>query len=270
MDKQALNTLTPSATDALMTSVSSTSLSVHEPHLTLADRVFAQMQDAIVNGELEPGAKVSEAELATRYGVSRGPLREALRRLEGRQLITRIPHVGVRIMALSLDELLQIYQVRETLEGLACRLAAEHMSDEEIRQLRSLLLRHEAQIAEQEGRAYIQEEGNVDFHYRVIHGSHNAVLIQMLCGELYHRVRIYRGQFSVTEGRPAKALKEHQRIVDAIEARDGELAEFLMRRHIATARANIEKRVVSKQVVVPDLLEARIAHVTPEAPVRSA
>lgn len=243
---------------------------VPDAHLTLADRVFAQMQEAIINGDLEPGSKVSEAELAARYGVSRGPLREALRRLEGRQLITRIPHVGVRIMALSLDELLQIYQVRETLEGLACRLAAIHMSDVEIQELRALLLRHEAQIAEQEGRAYIQEEGNVDFHYRVIQGSHNAVLVQMLCGELYHRVRIYRGQFSVTEGRPAKALGEHQRIVDAIEARDGELAEFLMRRHIATARANIEKRVVSQKASAVDLPVADLPHETPVIPARSA
>ncbi|MEK6788008.1 MAG: GntR family transcriptional regulator [Pseudomonadota bacterium] len=227
------------------------------PRLTLADKVFAQLQDAIVKGELAAGSRVSEAELVARYGVSRGPLREALRRLEGRQLITRIPHVGVRIMALSLDELLQIYQVRETLEGLACRLAAQHMSDAEIAGLKELLARHEQQIAEHEGRAYIQEEGNVDFHYCIIQGSHNAVLIQMLCGELYHRVRIYRGQFSVTEGRPAKALDEHRRIVEAIAARDGELAEFLMRRHIATARANIEARVS------PSLP-------TPDAPARSA
>lgn len=231
-----------------------------EPRLTLADKVFTQIQDAIVKGELAAGSRVSEAELVARYGVSRGPLREALRRLEGRQLITRIPHVGVRIMALSLDELLQIYQVRETLEGLACRLAAQHMTDAEIRDLKALLATHERQIAEQDGRAYIQEEGNVDFHYRVIHGSHNAVLIQMLCGELYHRVRIYRGQFSLTEGRPAKALGEHQRIVEAIEARDGELAEFLMRRHIATARANIEAHVrISREQKQEPAIPARSA-----------
>lgn len=247
---------TPSLVHALSPTEREAGVSaLNEPRLTLADKVFTQLQDAIVKGELVAGSRVSEAELVARYGVSRGPLREALRRLEGRQLITRIPHVGVRIMALSLDELLQIYQVRETLEGLACRLAAQHMSDAEIDGLKELLARHEQQIAEQEGRAYIQEEGNVDFHYRIIQGSHNAVLIQMLCGELYHRVRIYRGQFSVTEGRPAKALDEHRRIVEAIAARDGELAEFLMRRHIATARANIEARVVSPTA-------------TPDAPVR--
>lgn len=211
-----------------------------EASLTLADRVFTAIQDAIVRGQLEPGSKMSEAELAARYGVSRGPLREALRRLEGRKLLTRIPHVGVRVISLSIDELLQIYQVRETLEGMAARLAAQLMTDDEVKGLRELLNRHETQSELQEGRAYFQEEGDFDFHYRIAQGSKNQVLTQMLCGELYHRVRHYRFQFSVTEGRPHKALSEHQRIVEAIEARDGELAEMLMRRHIGSARRNIE------------------------------
>lgn len=209
--------------------------------LTLADKVFTQIQDAIVKGELKPGAKMSEAELAARYGISRGPLREALRRLEGRKLLTRIPHVGVRVISLSFAELIQIYQVREAMEGLACRLAAEHMTVEEIQGLRELLAAHEKQAELQEGRAYFQNEGDFDFHYRIVQGSKNAVLTQMLVGELYHRVRLYRYQFSVTEGRPQKAFAEHHRIIEAIESRDGEMAEILMRRHISSARRNIEE-----------------------------
>lgn len=208
--------------------------------VTLADRVFSQIQDAIVKGELKPGSKMSEAELASRYGVSRGPLREALRRLEGRKLLTRIPHVGVSVISLSFEELIHIYQVREAMEGMACRLAAEHMTPDEIDGLRKLLAQHEKQAELQEGRAYFQSEGDFDFHYRIVQGSKNAVLVQMLCGELYHRVRLYRYQFSVTEGRPHKAFAEHHRIIEAIEAGDGEMAEILMRRHISSARHNIE------------------------------
>ncbi len=208
--------------------------------LTLADRVFSEIQNAIVKGELQPGSKMSEAELAARYGVSRGPLREALRRLEGRKLLTRIPHVGVRVISLSFEELIQIYQVREAMEGLAARLAASHMSPEEVRGLKALLSQHEHQAELQEGKAYFQEEGDFDFHYRIVQGSRNEVLTQMLCGELYHRVRLYRYQFSVTEGRPQKAFSEHHRIIEAIESGDGEMAEILMRRHISSARKNIE------------------------------
>lgn len=208
--------------------------------LTLADRVFSEIQNAIVRGELAPGSKMSEAELAARYGVSRGPLREALRRLEGRKLLTRIPHVGVRVISLSFEELIQIYHVREAMEGMAARLAALYMPVEEVQGLKDLLARHEKQAELQEGRAYFQEEGDFDFHYRIVQGSRNEVLSQMLCGELYHRVRLYRYQFSVTEGRPQKAFAEHHRIIEAIEARDAEMAEILMRRHISSARANIE------------------------------
>lgn len=225
---------------AVPSSVELSGAPVASESLTLADRVFSQIQDAIVKGELLPGSKMSEAELASRYGVSRGPLREALRRLEGRKLLSRIPHVGVRVISLSYEELIQIYQVREALEGLAARLAALHMTTEEVQGLKDLLARHEGQAEFQEGRAYFQEEGDFDFHYRIVQGSRNDVLTQMLCGELYHRVRHYRYQFSVTEGRPQRAFSEHHRIIEAIESRDGEMAEILMRRHIASARKNIE------------------------------
>ncbi len=214
--------------------------------ITLADRVFSQIQDAIVKGELTAGAKISEAELTTRYGVSRGPLREALRRLEARKLLTRIPHVGVRVVELSIAELLEMYQVREVLEGMAARLAAEHVTDEEVVGLKALLVRHQQQTELQSGKGYYQEEGDFDFHYRIVKASRNEVLMQMLCGELYHRVRLYRYQFSVTEGRPHKAFAEHSRIIEAIENRDSEMAEFLMRRHISSARKNIEAHYPSQ------------------------
>jgi DNA-binding GntR family transcriptional regulator len=220
--------------------------------LTLADRVFSEIQNAIVKGELKPGSKMSEAELAARYGISRGPLREALRRLEGRKLLTRIPHVGVRVISLSFEELIHIYQVREAMEGMAARLAAENMSIEEVQGLKALLADHEQQAEFQEGRAYFQEEGDFDFHYRIVQGSRNEVLAQMLCGELYHRVRLYRYQFSVTEGRPQKAFGEHHRIIEAIEARDGEMAEILMRRHISSARKNIEAHFREHIAQTPD------------------
>jgi DNA-binding GntR family transcriptional regulator len=211
-----------------------------EAALTLADRVFGQIQNAIVKGELRAGSKISESELAARYGVSRGPLREALNRLESRQLLVRTPHVGMRVASLSVEELLEIYRVRESLEGLAARLAAENATAAEIDGLKALLAYHQEQAELQAGTGYYQEEGDFDLHYRLIQASHNKVLAQMLCGELYHRVRLYRYQFSGTAGRPHKAFAEHSQIIAAIENRDGEMAELLMRRHIGAARKNIE------------------------------
>lgn len=216
--------------------------SLPENTRTLADRVFARLQDDIVRGEILPGSKVSETELASRYGVSRGPLREAIRRLESRKLLERVVHVGTRVASLSVNDLIEIYHVREALEGMAARLAAEHMTAEEVRGLYDVLAQHEQQQDLREDVAYFQREGDLDFHYRIIQGSHNATLSQLLIGELYHLVRMYRYQFSTVANRPQKALNEHRRIVEAIEARDAEMAELLMRRHISSARKNIENQ----------------------------
>lgn len=219
--------------------------SLPENTRTLADRVFARLQDDIVRGEILPGSKVSETELASRYGVSRGPLREAIRRLESRKLLERVVHVGTRVASLSVNDLIEIYHVREALEGMAARLAAEHMTAEEVRGLYDVLAQHEQQQDLREDVAYFQREGDLDFHYRIIQGSHNATLSQLLIGELYHLVRMYRYQFSTVANRPQKALNEHRRIVEAIEARDAEMAELLMRRHISSARKNIENQYTS-------------------------
>ena len=209
---------------------------------TLADRVFTRLQDDIVRGEIPPGSKVSETELAGRYGVSRGPLREAIRRLESRKLLEREVHVGTRVASLSFEDLIEIYYVREALEGQAARLAAERMTDQEVAGLHQVLAQHEQQQDIREDTAYFQREGDLDFHYRIIQGSHNRTLIRMLIGELYHLVRMYRYQFSTTANRPQKALHEHRRIIEAIESRDVEMAELLMRRHISRARENIEQQ----------------------------
>ncbi|NVK41269.1 MAG: GntR family transcriptional regulator [Oceanospirillaceae bacterium] len=210
---------------------------------TLADRVCEEIVTAIVKGELPPGHKISEPELARTYGISRGPLREAIRRLEALRLIERKPHVGARVVKLTAAELVEIYRVREALEGMACRLAAECMTDDEIGELRALLDKHEQGVEELEGRAYFQKEGDLDFHYRIVQGSKNAKLLEILGSDLYHLVRMYRYQFSVSSSRPKRALKEHRQIVDAIDARDPELAEMLMRRHISAARRNIEDKL---------------------------
>lgn len=110
---------------------------------TSADRVFEALQDAIVRGDIPPGARVGETELAERFGTSRGPLREALRRLEARRLVERTPHVGIRIASLGHAALMEIYYVREALEGMAARLAAMHMTSEEVAGLKVLLATHE-------------------------------------------------------------------------------------------------------------------------------
>lgn len=211
--------------------------------MTRADEAFDCLQTAIVKGELAPGEKIGEVELCARFNLTRGPLREALGRLESRGLLVRRPHAGVKVVSMSAEELLELYRIREVMEGLAARQAAERMPEDEIRALQATLDSHEHLIEQAKGQAYYQAEGDYDFHHRIATGSRNTKLAQMLLGDLYYMVRMYRYRLSTSAGRPHMALEEHRRIVEAIARRDGELAEFLMKRHINAARCNIEKKI---------------------------
>lgn len=212
---------------------------------TIADRIFDQVRQAIIVGEIPAGSKISEPVLAARYGISRGPLREAMRRLESSKLVERRPNLGARVIRLSGAQLLEIYLVREALEGMAARIAAERMSDESVAELQALLARHRGEVARTNWQAYFQQEGDLDFHFRIVQGSGNRQLIDLLCEDLYHLVRMYRCQFGMKSDRAAEALREHERVVEAIAERDGELAEWLMRRHIRASRRAIERRLAA-------------------------
>lgn len=202
--------------------------------ITIAERVFDSLCNAIVKGEIPAGSKISEPELAKRFDVSRASLRDAIGRLEACKLVIRRPNVGARVVSLSKEELLEIYGVREALEGMAARLAAENMSDEELDQLQLLL--------DEEGRAN-SNDINHDFHYAIVKGCKNSRLTHLLCDDLYHLMRMYRYQLGRESGRASTASKEHGLIMDALRDRDGELAELLMRRHIRLSRKHIEKSI---------------------------
>jgi DNA-binding GntR family transcriptional regulator len=214
---------------------------------TLTDRLFDTLQRAIVEGEIPSGSKISEPELARQHGVSRGSLREAIGRLEARKLVERKPNLGARVVTLSYEQLIEIFQVREALEGMAARLAAQNMSDEEIEELQSLLVEHGRQIEEVHGEAYFQKQGDLDFHYRIVQGSKNRHLIGLLCNDLYHLLRMYRFQFGMRSKRSRQAYDEHHYLLNAISARDAEMAELLMRQHIRSSRRNVEELLLEKQ-----------------------
>jgi type II secretion system protein G len=143
----------------------------------------------------------------------------------------------------TLEGLVELFQIRESLEGMACRLAAQRMSRAELDELRRVLETHEKDEAFQAGRGYYQQEGDYDFHYKIIQASGNQILTRILCGELYQLARMYRIQYSAAPNRPRQAFAEHHRILDALADGDGELADLLMRRHIGASRRNIEQQI---------------------------
>jgi len=211
--------------------------------VTTADKTFIQLRQDIVEGVIRPSSKLSETELSTKYAVSRAVIREAINRLESCHLVERKANVGARVVALTQDGLEELYQVREALEGMAARLAAVHMTDAEISDLKSLLSTHFETV--QSGETYYQEAGDLDFHYRIILGSKNTQLISMLVDSLYHLIRMYRVQLGMAGPRVTTAFDEHRHIVQAISNRDAELAEMLMRRHILYTKQNLQKTLLS-------------------------
>lgn len=210
------------------------------PSPTIGNQITDILRDAIVRGDIEPGSKLSEPKLAAEYQVSRGPLREAIRRLETMKLVTHIPRGGVRVITLDLPKVVEIYHVREALEGKAAALAARNISQEGIDKLKQLLAMAEEHMLTSGG-TYIQADADIDFHYQVIQASGNQTLIQTLCEELYYLLRMYRYRASLQPHRAKKAFEEHQHLVSALEDRDEQLAEIVMRKHIIRARENIEK-----------------------------
>ncbi|MEO3475801.1 GntR family transcriptional regulator [Roseomonas sp. CAU 1739] len=204
-------------------------------HKTHADRVFEEIERAIVTGEFAADTRLGEETLAERFGVSRGPLREALRQLEGRGLVVRLPHAGVRVVSLGNTDLVELYEVRANLEGLACRLAAQRISTAEAAALEALLRRHGDEEGVRTGTAYFQEHGSFDFHFAIARLSKSRRLEKLLCDDLYSLTRLFRFRTGHKPGRPRQAYEDHLRICEAVCRSDSELAELLMRRHVEAA-----------------------------------
>ncbi|MFV0474283.1 MAG: GntR family transcriptional regulator [Pikeienuella sp.] len=191
----------------------------------LHDRILA----AIDGGEYPPGARLLESELAQRFGVSRTPVREALRRLESQGVVTHEPRKGAVVAVLDYDQLGELYAVREVMEGLAARLAALHASAPEIGLLYEML---EEDAALTDPKALAQ--ANKRFHRQLHLSSHNRYLIETLAPVRRSLSLLGGTTFSAGE-RIATSAAEHRRIIDAVAARDGDAAEAAARRHIVSA-----------------------------------
>lgn len=204
------------------------------------DAALHWLEQAIWSGELKPGERVMESTVAARFGVGRGPLREALRALEGRRLLERTPFAGVRVVKLTRPELEQLLITREALEGMAARQAAEVMTLPQIRQIRQLLL--DLRAADDLGSYFRHKTADTDFHTLIVKGSGNRWLQEILCKDMYSLLNIYRYGTARDPARLDESRDQHDAVVDAIEKRDPDLAERLMRQHIATGRASLLKR----------------------------
>lgn len=209
---------------------------------SLNSELTATLRDAIITGEIKQGSRLSETKLAKRFDVSRGPLREAIRRLEGMNLVNHRPQQGARVVTLDPTLILHIYDAREALESKAVALAASEMTSAEIDELHRYIDAQTKQMRENEN-AHISAESDYAFHELVIRGSKNPVIIHALLEELYHLIKMFRYQNETVKYSSTNSLIEHRQIVYAIEQRDPVLAEICMRQHIVHARDRIQQRL---------------------------
>jgi DNA-binding GntR family transcriptional regulator len=190
---------------------------------------YALILDAIDRGEFAPGARLVETDLADRFGVSRTPIREALKRLEAQGAATREGRSLV-VSSLDHDQLGELYEVRGVLEGLAGRLAARHATPEEILVLRELV-QADAPLVN-DPRALAQT--NKRFHRQLHRATHNRYLVQLL-QSMRRSLALLSSTSLSTPGRGAQSVEEHEAMVRAIEARDEDGAEDAARAHISNA-----------------------------------
>ena len=193
--------------------------------------LYPQLRSAIESGELAAGEWLVEASLAQRYGVSRTPVREALRRLEQDGLVERGER-GLQVRARSPEEILEIYEVRIMLEGHAASLAAVRRSALDLARLERA-----AEIMEQleSPDPAAQAQSNLNYHQAIWRSSHNATLMDML-----HRLQGHLTRYPATTlsrpGRWLVVLEDHRQLVEAIREGQAERAQQLAEAHIATAR----------------------------------
>ncbi|MEL7114885.1 MAG: GntR family transcriptional regulator [Pseudomonadota bacterium] len=208
---------------------------------TLKDRVYSRLRDAIVDMNIyddDADLRLDERTLADQLNVSRTPLREALTRLERDGLVSIRPRRGVFIERKSLDEILEMIVAWAALESMAARLAASEAGDDQIKALRRHALRH----SESSARADLAEysEANIRFHQMILEMSGCALLATM-ADSLFTHMHAVRRRALEEDNRASRSVADHLHIIEALEARDADLAERLVREHTMRLHQHVHR-----------------------------
>ena len=195
----------------------------------LPERVAATIRKAIVDGSLPPGTRLVEAALVKQLGVSRVPLREAFRVLEGEGLVTIHPHRGTSISEISDAEMLELFAVRAIFEGYAAEILAGKPNEEVVARLERIIDGMKASVSGQRLENYYSLAG--EFHEVLVEGCGNSILVRQY-DQIKRQLRRYQAAMSRLPDSAEQSIVEHGAIVRAIRARDGQAAAQAARAHI--------------------------------------
>ena len=203
---------------------------------SLRRKVFDEIEKNILNGVYPEGEQLIEGKLSVELNVSRTPVREALRQLELEGLVKLIPNKGAVVVGISKKDIEDIYEIRIVLEGMAGRLAARNITDEQIKKLEQIIELQEFYVSKDE---YVEAwKLDSQFHQLVFRASGNRMLSHTL-SDFHHYIQRARQLSFEAKGRSAHVVEEHRRILDAIRNRDEKAAEKLTSEHIKKAKENI-------------------------------
>ena len=211
-------------------------------YMPLRDVVFYTLRQAILKGEMEPGERLMEIQLAKKLGVSRTPIREAIRKLELEGLVIMIPRRGAEVAGITEKALRDVLEVRRSLEELAIELAVARMKEDDIKALEAARIEFREALTTNDMIRIAQADEK--FHDVIYAGTYNDKLVQLL-NNLRDQIYRYRLEYIKDVGKRQLILIEHENILNAVKTRNLELGRRAMREHIDNQEITISRKLNS-------------------------
>ena len=212
-------------------------------YLPLRDVVFHTLREAILKGDLKPGERLMELQLAAKLGVSRTPIREAIRMLQQEGLAVTIPRKGAQVAAMTEKDMEDVLQIREALEILAVQLACEKITGTQLAALEENLVRFETAVKSSDLKLMAQMD--IDFHDMIYQAASNPKLVQML-NNLREQVYRYRVEYLKDEKNHPRLIEEHRQILLGLKRREKDFVTEMMKCHL-----------VNQTIAVKDIIRAQ-------------
>ena len=216
--------------------------------MTLTERVYTTIKEAILDLKLQPGSPLVEDELARQLGTSKTPVRDALFTLERDGLVTKIPYKGTYVSEVSLRDATEIFELRAVLEGLAGRLAADAFGPAELAEAERLL--QAADAARVQGNREAASQFGAQFHWLILEQAENRRLKPILA-KLEEQLRRLRRLSDLRQGRLEKSAREHRAILTALSAGDPPAVEAAMRHHLQSVVADFTELLAPEFQTLP-------------------
>ena len=214
---------------------------------SLGGRVFQKIREDILNGKYKENDELRENTRGKELGVSRTPVREALRQLELEGLVTIIPNRGAYVTGISHKDIWDIYVIRSMLEGLCARWAAKNITDAQLDELEETILLSEFQMKKESGFSAEQVAALDGRFHSILYEASGSRILDHVLTDFHNYVQTARRSSVVSEDRARKSIREHRQILRAIKDRDEEMAEQLANEHIMHVMQNLKKQGYEKE-----------------------